>query len=454
MAIVMHAGQVAAATPIMVPMHGIGGRQDLPVPLGLAVTGAAVAIALSFVILGVAWRSPKYRGAVSGKALPGAVTATLDSAGLRWTVRLFGLAVFLYAGMALLAGADRLTNPIFGFVYILVWVGLVPLSLVLGPVWRTLNPLRTLHLLACRVFRHDPRDGLLQLSPRAGVWPAAVGIFAFAWLELVAPDRATLLVLQTWLALYLVYTLFGAVLFGDRWFSAADPFEAYATLMAKLSPWGRRTDGAIVARRPLENLDSLKPRPGLVGLVAALLGSTAYDGFSNSSSWIAWAQDSGYSATLLGSLALTGFVLFVLLTYSSATILAGRLSDSSRTALPGLFAHSVVPIVLGYVIAHYFTLLVLEGQRTLIYLSDPLSNGWNVFGTGLLGVNSTITEHSTAIATLQVGAVVIGHLLGVVSAHDRAVALFPRSRALAGQVPLLVVMVAYTVGGLLLLFSA
>ena len=125
-------------------------------PLELAVTGAAVAIALSFVILAVAWRKPRYRGAASGTALPSALAAVLDSSWLRWSVRLLGLAAFLYAGMALVAGADRLTNPIFGFVYILVWVGLVPVSLLLGPVWRTLNPLRTLHLLACRAVAPQP----------------------------------------------------------------------------------------------------------------------------------------------------------------------------------------------------------------------------------------------------------------------------------------------------------
>ncbi|WP_433003396.1 hypothetical protein [Kribbella sp. CA-294648] len=439
---------------VLVPMHGIGGRQDLPVPYELAVTGAAVAIALSFVILALAWRSPKYHRASAGRALPAAVTATVDAAWFRWAVRAAGLAAFGYAAVALLFGVDRLTNPIFGFVYIVVWVGLVPLSLVLGPVWRTLNPLRTLHLLACRALRHDPDKGVLELSPRIGVWPAAIGIVAFAWLELVAPDRATILVLQSWLTLYLVIMGLGAVLFGQSWFAAADPFEAYATLMSKLSPWGRRrSDGAIVARRPLENVDSLTPRPGLVALVAALLGSTAYDGFSGSTFWIGWAQNSGYSMALLGTLALLGFVLFVLVTYAAATVLAGRISDSSRTALPGLFAHSVVPIVLGYVIAHYFTLLWLEGQRTLILLSDPLSNGANVFGTGLLGVNDDIVNQTGVIATVQVGAVVVGHLLGVVSAHDRAVALFPRAKALAGQLPLLIVMVAYTTGGLLLLFS-
>jgi hypothetical protein len=439
--------------PLLLPLHGIGGRQDLPIPFGLAVGGAAAAIALSFIVLGVAWRSPRYRGDAAGKPLPAGLTATVDAPWFRWLVRAFGLATFLYAAVALLFGVDRLTNPIFGFVYILVWVGLVPLSLLLGPVWRTLNPLRTLHLLLSKALRQPSSKGVITLPAWVGVWPAALGLFTFTWLELVAPDRATLPVLQGWLALYIVIMLFGAMLFGDRWFSAADPFEAYATLMARLSPWGRRTDGAIVLRRPLENLDGVKPQPGLVAVVAALLGSTAYDGFSNATVWIGWAQNTDYSMTLLGTLALLAFMLFVFLTYSTATLLAGKLSDSSRKHLPGLFAHSVVPIVLGYVVAHYLTLFILEGQRTLIYLSDPLSNGANIFGTGLLGINTGITNHSTAISTIQVAAVVGGHLLGVISAHDRAVALFPRSRALAGQVPLLVVMVGYTVGGLLLLFA-
>ncbi|GAA1607761.1 MULTISPECIES: hypothetical protein [Kribbella] len=439
---------------MMIPLHGIGGRQDLPVPFGLAVAGAAVAVAVSFVVLGLAWRSPKYRGNASGKPLPAAITRTVDAGWFRWAVRLVGLAIFLYAMVSLMFGVDRLTNPIFGFIYILVWVGLVPISIVLGPVWRTLNPLRTVHLLLSKLLRQPPSKGLLELPPWTGLWPAALGIFAFTWLELVAPDRATIPVLQAWIALYVVITMFGAILFGDRWFAQGDPFEVYASLMARLSPWGRRTDGALVVRRPLENLDGLKAQPGLVGMVAALLGSTAYDGFSNSSAWIGWAQNQDISMTWLGTGALIVFVLFVLVTYSGATVLAGRLSESSRTALPGLFAHSVVPIAFGYVVAHYLTLFILEGQRTLIYLSDPLSNGANVFGTGLLAVNTGITNHSTMIAVIQVLAVVCGHLLGVVSAHDRAVALFPRSRALAGQLPLLVVMVGYTCAGLFLLFSS
>ena len=63
-----------------------------------------------------------------------------------------------------------------------------------------------------------------------------------------------------------------------------------------------------MSARPLENLDGLTPRPGLVALVSALLGSTAYDGFSNSGTWIGWAQNTDYSMTLLGTFAQAAFV--------------------------------------------------------------------------------------------------------------------------------------------------
>jgi hypothetical protein len=134
-------------------------------------------------------------------------------------------------------------------------------------------------------------------------------------------------------------------------------------------------------------------------------------------------------------------------------MLAGRLGHAGRLSLPGEFAHSLVPIALGYVVAHYYSLFVLEGQRTIILLSDPLYTGHsNWLGTANRGVDASFIT-PTNVATLQVVAVVLGHILGVVLAHDRAVRLFPRRQAVAGQLPLLAVMVGYTVGGLLLLFS-
>jgi hypothetical protein len=150
----------------LMPLHGIGGRQDLPLPFELVVAGAAAAVVASFVVLALAWKR-------SGPARPGlplgeGFTRIIDSAALRWTVRGLGLAVAAFMTMALLLGEDRLTNPIFGFVYVWLWVGLVPISLLLGPVWRTLNPLRTLHLLGCRLLGIDPDYATGQLPAWAG----------------------------------------------------------------------------------------------------------------------------------------------------------------------------------------------------------------------------------------------------------------------------------------------
>jgi len=432
-------------------MHGIGGRQDLPLPFELVVAGAATAVIASFLVLSLAWRAARPAG--SGLPLGEMVTQIVDSAGLRWTVRAVGLTVALFMGTALLFGKDLLINPIFGFVYVWVWVGLVPISLLFGPVWRTLNPCRTVHLLGCRLLRANPNHGVAELPAQVGRWPAAIGLFAFVWLELVAPERVTIPILLLWLTLYAVIMLFGSVQFGQRWFGAADPFEAYALTMAKMSPWRRDEGGQILLRSPLANLATLRAQSGLVVFLTVLIGSTGYDGFSNSGLWVRLIQNSVVPSVVLSTLGLLGFIALVFGSYTAACLIAGRLTQTPGAALPGLFVHSLVPIALGYVTAHYLTLLILEGQRVFITSSDPLSLGWDLFGTATRGINGSIVNYPGLIGSIQTVAIVVGHILGVILAHDRALALFPRRAALIGQIPLLVVMVGYTVGALLLLFT-
>ncbi|HSK25366.1 MAG TPA: hypothetical protein VK894_00460 [Jiangellales bacterium] len=433
--------------------HGVGGRQDLPIPFGLAVAGAAVALLVSFLVLGLAWRDPRYRGDRSGRPLPRRLATVADASWLRWVLRVAGLVATGYVLLALLFGPDLATNPTAGVVYVLLWVGIVPASLLLGPVWKLVNPVRTVHLLACRAMRVDPLDGLARLPSGLGSWPGAVGLFAFVWLELVAPDQATLPVLRLWFAAMAAVLLLGAFVFGSRWLDAADPFEVYSGLVARLSWVGRRADGVLVARRPLENLDSTPVRPGLTAVVVVLLGSTAYDSAKHAPWWARWAQELPLPTVLTGTLGLSLWIGAVAVTYVLATRAAGLLTGTPGRGLPDLFAHSVVPIVVGYVVAHYVTLLVLEGQNTLVLLSDPLGTGADWLGTGDRLVDRSLANQPSLVANLQVSAVVLGHVLGIVSAHDRSVRVFPRRSAVVGQLPLLAVMVAYTVGGLLLLFA-
>jgi len=114
----------------------------------------------------------------------------------------------------------------------------------------------------------------------------------------------------------------------------------------------------------------------------------------------------------------------------------------------------VVPIIVGYIIAHYLSYLVEVGQETLILASDPLSNGSNLFGTGNLTVSYWLSYHPTLLANVKVLAVVAGHVVGVIAAHERAIKLLPKKHQLTGQLPLLFAMIAFTVGGLYLLFSS
>ena len=118
-----------------------------------------------------------------------------------------------------------------------------------------------------------------------------------------------------------------------------------------------------------------------------------------------------------------------------------------------MFAHTLVPIIVGYVVAHYLSLLVETGQRGLIELSDPMGTGADLLGTADLQVNYWLSNNQDFLAWTKVLAIVGGHVLGVVAAHDRAMRVLPAGRRLSGQVPLLLVMVGFTVSGLYLLLS-
>jgi hypothetical protein len=439
----------------MVLAHGIGGAKDLPIPAEFAIAGAGAALAVSFIVLALAWRRPRFDGRNGGRPAPRWLAAVADSPAFAWTLRLLGLAFFLYVGWAAVAGPDLLVNPTFGVFYVLLWVGLVPASLAFGPFYRAVNPVRTIHLLFSKATGGDPEDGLVELPRWVGYWPAALGLFAFVWFELVYPSSTYLGPVRLWVAIYVAVGVLGGAVFGSRWIAQADPFEAYSTLVGRLSFFGRREDdGALVLRSPLNNLDGVRPAPGLVGVVAVLFGSTAFDSFKESSAWLQYSQSSSVDSTLLNTAALLVFCAIVAGSFALATMATGVGDGVERRALPDLFAHSVVPIIVGYIVAHYLSYFVEVGQQTLVLLSDPLARGDDYLGTGDWQTSYWLSSHPTFLSVSKVVAVMIGHVLGVIAAHDRAIKLLPPRHQLTGQLPLLFVMVFYTVSGLYLLFGA
>lgn len=438
--------------------HGLGGSSDLPIPAVHAVLGGGAALTISFAVLVMAWRKPRYedadsrRGRRGGRPAPAVVARAVDGHVMPVVARVLGLAALAFAVWCVVAGPDDTgVNPVFGMVYVLLWVGLVPASLLAGPVVRAMSPARTIHAGLARLA--PSVVGRRSLPSWVGCWPAAFGLLAFGWIELVSPDGTTLAGVATWFGVYFLVVVGGAVVWGEEWIERADPFEVYSTLIAHLSPWSRDHGGRLVLVSPLRNLARVPVVPGLVGVVGVLLGSTAFDSYRESITWLRLTQDHPDQKLLWETLLLTGVCVAVTAVFVAATAAARPAGKVSRWEMPGRLAHSVVPIVVGYMTAHYLTLLVETGQQTLIQMSDPLGTGLNLFGTGHLQVSLWLSLHPTLLASVKVLAIVLGHVVGVVAAHDRSIALLPTRSHATGQLPLLVVMVGFTVGGLYLIFG-
>jgi len=418
--------------------HGLGGSSDLPIPLTYALIGAAWALTFTFAVVALAWRKPKFDPAAPGRALPRWVTTAVDAPATRWTVGLLALAFAAWVVVASIVGPAGSGNPLPGVFYVLLWVGIVALSVLFGPVWRVLSPVRTI----ARLLRLS-RDAY---PAQLGYWPAAAGLFAFVWLELASPDPGSVGAVRIWLLSYLCVTLAGATACGTRWCSHADPFEVYSVVASRCAPVRRNADGQIAVGNPFNHLPTLPIRPATVTVLAVLLGSTAFDSFSATPTWRGFVEahaHGGWQVTVMKTVGLAVFVTTVAVSFSLAARATGGVDRARRRQLPGLMAHSLIPIVIGYVFAHYLTYLVEKGQQTVFQL----------LGLHDAHVYYLLSIHPSVLATTKVLFVVAGHIAGVVAAHDCALRVLPKRHQLTGQLAMMLVMVGYTFTGLYLLFG-
>lgn len=420
----------------MIPLHGIASRGDLPLPFELVLAGAAGALVVTFWVALFAWRTPRFRDQ-AGIELP-RLTRVVDSPWFSRPLRIAVGLVWLVAALALSFGQDRIDNPVFGFVYVLVWVGLVPVSLLFGGVYRRTNPLRLLLRFTGATAPPGSRPGGSRL-------PAAAALLGFLYLELVQPDGATLPVLRGFAAAWVAWVVAGVLVRGQTWIARGDPFEAYASAIARVSPWARTRRGVLLLVNPLRNLASWHPPRHLAVLAAVLLGGTLFDALSNTSWWVRATQDlAGWATWLASTAGLLGAVTLIGVLFHLGT-------RPYRGLGPDQLAPGLIPLVAGYALAHYGTMLYLDGQRTLFRFSDPLGQGWDLFGLAEAAPATGLFAYPTAIAVAQVLTIVTGHVAGVLVTHD--IALRSGEQRVAVHVPLLAVMVVFTVGGLTLMFG-
>ncbi|HEY8583200.1 MAG TPA: fenitrothion hydrolase, partial [Capillimicrobium sp.] len=299
-----------------------------------------------------------------------------------------------------------------------------------------------------------------------GRWPAAIGLIAFAWLELVSVNRDDPSLLAVLMLAYAAIQLVGMSLYGvDPWLRNGDAFGAWFGLVARMAPLHWR-DRALAVRRPLAGLPSLQPRAGTVALVCVSIGVTAFDGLSQGRLWNDVAPelqrvfiDIGLSASTSLQLAFTiGLLLAIAMVFGFYRAgVAGMPSPApgvDARELGRRFAHTLVPIAFAYVVAHYFSLLAFQGQAMAYLVSDPLGDGSDLLGTADAAIDYRWLS-STAVQYIQVAALIAGHVAGLALAHDRAIALYrDRKEATRSQYWMLVVMIAFTGLGMWLLSEA
>lgn len=452
---------LVALAPASAQAHGIAGRTDLPIPPWLFAWAAALVLILSFVALAALWPRPRLQHADGRRLLP------LPPGG-RELCGLVGLALYGVVVYAALAGTEVPTaNLAPTAIYVAFWVGIPVLSVLLGDVFAAFSPWRTLYRwLSAAARRVSPAlDGApLPYPAWLGYWPAVGGLLAFGWLELVYVDRDVPATLGVLALVYAAIQLAGMSLFGERtWSERGDAFGVWFGLCGRLSAleWRPRE---LRGRPPLAGAPRFPQAAGLVALLCVLIGTTTFDGASNGSLWVEvepHLQDAfaglGLGPTPASELAFT-VGLAIAIGAVAALYWLGvwgvRSVDLRRRAgtLARDFAHTLAPIAFAYVLAHYVSLLLFQGQALAYLISDPLGDGSDLFGTATTQVDYTLLSAS-AIWYLQVAALVAGHVGGLVLAHDRALATFADDPVTArrSQYWLLTVMVGFTSLGLWLL---
>jgi hypothetical protein len=460
--------------PWVAAAHVGGNAFILLLPTRLYVAGGAVAVAASFVLITAV--PPRLFTRIETLSLQRSVGGLRRHDGLATGASLFsfaGVALLVTAG--LLGSRDPLANPLPLFVWTVWWIGFTYLHAILGNLWVHLNPWTGLYRLATsvgplRAWRERPP---LAYPTSVGHWPAVAGFLLFAWFELVYPAPADPVVLATVVATYVVAHFVGLFAFGESWLREAEPFSVFFRVVSWIAPFGARvTDDHGPGGTPRVDVELTLPAlrllrvaapPGsMAAFVLLVLSAVSFDGLSRTFAWLGLLGENplvypGRTALMApDTLGLLGVYLGLLLAYVAAAGLSGRLAGIRLPLrqLVTLFILPLVPIACGYHFAHYLPVFLVDVQHAIRVASDPMAWGWNLLGTRDLSVVTSFLSDPMRVYAIwhsQVAIIVAAHVAGVIIAHALALRLVDPARAAVSQLPMLVLMIGYTMLGLWLL---
>ena len=481
------------ARPVLA--HGFGERYDLPVPLSYFLVGAAAAVALSFLVIGLfVGRHPKEAGYPRWNLIRVRWLGTILASGVPASVlRLLSVGLFALVITAALLGSQRpVDNLSPTFVWIIWWVGMGYVAALLGNLWMVVNPWKITFEWAERLLGAPPELRGKGMGPYPNgwdVWPALLLFLAFAWVENVYSGAAHPFRLGLLVLLYSLITWSGMAIFGKhRWLRCGEAFTVLFGLFSRFSPTevsvsddrlcgGCEADCGVSGGMCVDCYEcferagwgqreiNLRPyavglaRPGRVSAAAMLfvvtmLATVTFDGLEETRAWgdfqtAAYPAASvfGHSALdvidTVGLAAVPAIFLGVYLLFTAAVRSLSR-DEAPALEVAGRFVLSLVPIALAYNLAHFLTLLLIQGQLIVPLASDPFGFGWDLLGTADYRLNSSIIS-AKFVWFMSVAAIVLGHIIAVYIAHTVSLRSVHRpADALRGQYPMVLLMVGYT----------
>lgn len=472
--------------------HGFGLRYDLPLPLTLWIIGAACTILLSFVVISIAVRA---NARVEAPAQPTVLRWHIDDGVTGHTIRLVAQvvavgALVLVVAAGIVGDQTPTRNLAPTAIWIAWWVGFSYLSAFVGNVWSVVNPWAAIFDWCERIVSkwRAPRRATVEWPQRVGVWPGVAFFIVFAWLELIWEGRSIPRQLA-WLAIgFSVLTWTGMFIFGrSTWLTHADPFALAFGVLSKFAPTDiglehgtggtctankgkaisasgnplgrfrryRGARGTLILRMPGAGLaDNECISRSLSVFVIVMLSTVTFDGLMATPLWqqiesalyMALPMFGDSRLAIIDTVGLIVFCLTFIAVYCFVATLIARAAGNQLTPdeTGRAFVLTLVPISIAYLVAHYLSYFLIQGQLLIRLASDPFGFGWNLLGTASFRPNIGIVGARFVWYTSLV-AIVLGHVAAVSLAHIVALRRFAdRHLAIGSQIPMLVLMIAYT----------
>ena len=381
------------------------------------------------------------------------------------SVGLFGLIVV--AGIFGDQGTTDNIAPV--LVWVIWWVGLAYVSALFGDLWRLINPWSILFAAAEQIIPGVKTRKLAAYPRWVGAWPAVGLFFAFAWLEVASDAGEIPADLSVLILAYSGITWAGMARYGrDPWLENAEAFAVCFRLLARfaITEVSPANGGAArwCLRPPAVGLISERPlSASMIAFVVLLLATVSFDGIAETPFWagvLRWFAESQFLRPVLiavqgfgldlamliktvGLVALPLVFLGVYWLFAEITARAGG-GRANTGQVAGMLVLTLIPIAIAYHLSHYYSYLMLAGQLAISLISDPLGRGWDLFGTAGRAIDISVVS-AKMVWYLATVAIVAGHVFAVYLGHAVSLRLFPgRREALTSQIPLLILMVGYS----------